>query len=103
MHRFMRITPERFEHLFSLVKAHLETNTGTLKDRRAINAKEKLAVTIHHLATGDSAIRSLRLQTGAVYGFTNHQGKATKLLLYFEKNVNIKEHTPNNLFNTIHS
>ena len=48
------MSPERFNHLHSLVKRHLESPLARVGGRRPIGTKEKLAVTIHYLATGDS-------------------------------------------------
>lgn len=58
--RFTRMTPERFDHLHSLVKDKLDPknresgNGPPIRGRRPICSKEKLALTIRYLATGDS-------------------------------------------------
>jgi phage FluMu protein Com len=46
------MTPERFDHLLSLVKEDLSPKPSPF--RRPINAEEKLLVTLRYLATGDS-------------------------------------------------
>ena len=52
--RFIRMSPERFEHLHSLIEPYLISPNSRVSGRRPISTKEKLTVTLHHLATGDS-------------------------------------------------
>ena len=49
--RYIRMTPERFEHLLSLV-GPLITKVNT-KMRQAISAAERLTLTLRYLASGD--------------------------------------------------
>ena len=49
--RYIRMTPERFEHLLSLV-GPLVTKVNT-KMRQAISAAERLTLTLRYLASGD--------------------------------------------------
>ena len=49
--RYIRMTPERFEHLLSLV-GPLVTKTNT-RMREAISAAERLTLTLRYLASGD--------------------------------------------------
>lgn len=46
------MSPERFDHLLSLVKNDLEPKPSRF--RKGISAEEKLLVTLRYLATGDS-------------------------------------------------
>ena len=52
------MTPERFDHLHSLVQNSLDRkgreSGKKVRGRRPIGSKEKLAVTLRYLATGDS-------------------------------------------------
>lgn len=57
-HDFLRMSEEDFEHLLQLVKPLIEKNDTTM--RSAISAAERLTVTLHYLATGNS-FRSLQL------------------------------------------
>uniref|UniRef100_A0A1X7V9H6 DDE Tnp4 domain-containing protein n=2 Tax=Amphimedon queenslandica TaxID=400682 RepID=A0A1X7V9H6_AMPQE len=50
--RFLRMTPERFDHLLSLVQPYLSKNT--CHSRQSISPGEMLAVCLRYLATGDS-------------------------------------------------
>ena len=45
------MSPNRFQHLLELVRPLITKDT---KMRKAITAEERLAVTLHFLATGDS-------------------------------------------------
>lgn len=58
LYRFMRMTPERFDHLHSLIRDRLDHKNREsgrrVRGRRPIPSKEKLAVTLRYLATGDS-------------------------------------------------
>ena len=49
--RYLRMTPERFEHLLSLVGPRI-TKTNT-RMREAISAAERLTLTLRYLASGD--------------------------------------------------
>ena len=53
-YRYLRISPERFDHLLSLV-GPLITKEDT-NYRKSISSAERLALTIHFLATGESQI-----------------------------------------------
>ena len=46
------MSPDRFDHLLSLVKPLIEKKDTTF--RKAISAEERLAITLRFLATGDS-------------------------------------------------
>ena len=48
----MRTTPNRFEHLLSLVAPFIEKRTTTF--REPINLSQRLALTLRYLATGES-------------------------------------------------
>ena len=50
--RYHRMTPDRFEHLLSLVKDNLTKKETHL--RKPISARERLSVTLRYLATGES-------------------------------------------------
>ena len=50
--RFMRMTPERFDHLLSLVRPKIEKQDTHL--RKAIKAEARLALTLQFLASGES-------------------------------------------------
>ena len=50
--RFVRMTPQRFEHLLSLVGPHLQQTTS--KMREPISSTERLVLTLTFLAPGDS-------------------------------------------------
>eukprot|EP00794_Sanderia_malayensis_P014938 gene14938-16478_t len=50
--RYMRMSPERFEHLLHLVAPFIKKKK--CNSRRTISPAEQLAVTIRYLATGDS-------------------------------------------------
>ena len=50
--RFVRMTPQRFEHLLSLVGPHLQRTTT--KMRESISPAERLILTLKFLASGDS-------------------------------------------------
>ncbi len=50
--RFIRISPERFEHLLSIVGPLISKTT--CRSRVPIPASERLALTLRYLATGDS-------------------------------------------------
>ena len=56
--RFLRMTPERFDHLHSLLQTKLDPkqreNGGKVRGCAPISSKEKLAITLRYLATGDS-------------------------------------------------
>ena len=52
--RFFRMSPERFDHLLTLVTPFI-TKEGT-NFRKPISAAERLAVTLRFLASGDSQI-----------------------------------------------
>ena len=49
--RFVRMTPQRFEHLLSLVGTHLQRTTT--KMREPISPAERLVLTLRFLASGD--------------------------------------------------
>ena len=49
--RFVRMTPQRFEHLLSLVGPHLQRTTT--KMREPISPAERLVLTLRFLASGD--------------------------------------------------
>ena len=49
--RFVRMTPQRFEHLLSLVGPHLQQTTT--KMREPISPAERLVLTLRFLASGD--------------------------------------------------
>ena len=49
--RFVRMTPQRFEHLLSLVGPHLQR--ATTKMREPISPAERLVLTLRFLASGD--------------------------------------------------
>lgn len=51
-YRFIRMSPDRFEHLFSLVAPHLPNRKSRF--RHVISKEERLVVTLRYLATGDS-------------------------------------------------
>ena len=57
--RYMRMSPERFEHLNSLTKPLL---TKRCWNRQPISAEHRLAITLRYLATGDS-------QTSGAFNF----------------------------------
>ena len=46
------MSPDRFDHLLSLVKPLIEKKDTNF--RKAISAQERLAITLRFLATGDS-------------------------------------------------
>ena len=48
----MRMTPNRFEHLFFLVGHRIEKRTTRI--RKPISAPQRLALSLHYLATGES-------------------------------------------------
>ena len=50
--RFARMTPQRFEHLLSLVGRHLQR--ATIKMRELISPAERLLLTLRFLASDDS-------------------------------------------------
>lgn len=50
--QFLRLTLEEFEHLHSLVESHIKKEDTYW--RKAITTKERLAITLRFLATGDS-------------------------------------------------
>ena len=50
--RFLRMTPERFDHLLGLVRTKIEKNDTNF--RKAIKAEERLALTLRFLASGES-------------------------------------------------
>ena len=50
--RFIRMTPQRFEHWLSLVGRHLQR--ATIKMRELISPAERLLLTLIFLASGDS-------------------------------------------------
>ena len=50
--RFMRMTPERFDHLLSLVRPKIEKLDTNF--RKAIRAETRLALTLRFLASGES-------------------------------------------------
>ena len=49
--RFVRLTPQRFEHLLSLVGPHLQLTTT--KMREPISSAERLVLTMRFLASGE--------------------------------------------------
>ena len=49
--RFVRMTPQRFEHLLSLVGPHLQRTTT--KMREPISPAERLVLTLRFLASGE--------------------------------------------------
>ena len=49
--RFFRMSPERFDHLLSLVSPYITKKNTNF--RKAISAAERLAVTLRFLASGD--------------------------------------------------
>eukprot|EP00794_Sanderia_malayensis_P002028 gene2027-2306_t len=50
--RFLRMSPERFEHLYRIVGPHMKT--GQCRSREPIANAERLALTTRYLASGDS-------------------------------------------------
>ena len=60
--RYLRMSPERFSHLLSLVKAKIAKQNSRF--RKSITAEELLAVTLRFLASGDS-------QVSLCYSFRN--------------------------------
>ena len=50
--RYIRISPERFEHLLSLVAAYIQNKA--CRSRDPISPAERLVVTLRYLGTGDS-------------------------------------------------
>lgn len=51
-HRFLRMSPDRFEHLLSLVGPSIQKRDTNF--RNSIPAAERLALTLRYLASGDS-------------------------------------------------
>ena len=65
--RFVRMTPQRFEHLLSLVGPHLQRTTT--KMREPISPAERLVLTLIFLASGDfqqSLCFSFRISRAAI-------------------------------------
>ena len=50
--RYMRMTPNRFEHLFTLVGHRIEKRTTRIW--KLISALQRLGLTLRYLATGES-------------------------------------------------
>ena len=50
--RFMRMSPERLEHLLNLIGPYMKTRR--CRSREPISMKERLVLTLRFLATGDS-------------------------------------------------
>lgn len=78
--RYHRMTPNRFEHLLSLVKDRLTKEETKL--RKPISARERLSVTLRYLATGESQ-QSL--------SFSYRLGRNTVSRIVYETSVAIFE------------
>ena len=50
--RYMRMSPDRFEHLLSLIEPLVKKETTNF--REPISASERLSITLRFLATGES-------------------------------------------------
>ena len=70
-HRFTRMSPERFEHLLTLVGPHIAKKP--CRSRNPISPSERLILTIRYLATGDS-------QQSQSFSFRIGRGTISKLI-----------------------